>query len=107
MKTFRPLAGVLLIILCSGCAGASSESSAPSYEDSIAQACRDVQLGADQDALDTTTRDFHWLKAATQFRNLSNQNQTFTDYAEGLNAWATGSASGKIYQVFDFCGTTY
>jgi hypothetical protein len=107
MKVFRHLTAILLIILCSGCAGVTNESSAPSYEDSVSLACRDVQLGADQEGLDTTTRDFHWLKAATQFRNLSNQNQIFADYAEGLNAWATGSASGKIYQVFDFCGTTY
>jgi hypothetical protein len=107
MKVFVRLVSTLLIFLCVGCAGTSSESNVPSYEDSVSLACQEVQLGANQEGLDTTTRNYHWLRAATQFRNLSNQNQVFTDYAEGLNAWATGSASGKIYQVFDFCGTTY
>ncbi len=104
MKAFPRFAAILFIFLCAGCAGASNESSTPTYEDSVAQACQEVQLGADQQDLDTTARDFHWLKAATQFRNLSNQNQAFTDYVEGLNAWATGSASEKIYEVFNFCG---
>ena len=104
MKFIPRLVAISLIFLCAGCAGASSESSAPSYEDSVSQACQQVQLGADE-GFDTTTRAFHWSKAATQFRNLSNQNQAFTDYAEGLNAWATGSTSGKIFEVYDFCGT--
>ena len=102
MKFIPRLVAILLIFLCAGCAGVSSESS---YEDSVTQACQEVQLGADQQSLETTTRDFHWRKAATQFRNLSNQNQAFTDYVEGLNAWTSGFASAKIWEVFNFCGT--
>ena len=105
MKFIPRLVAISLVFLCAGCAGASSESSAPSYEESVSQACQQVQLGADQKGPDTTTRDYHWRNAANQFRNLSNQNQAFTDYAEGLNAWTSGFASAKIFEVFNFCGT--
>ena len=107
MRFIPRLVAISLVFLCAGCAGASSESSAPSYEESVSQACQEVQLGAEQQSLDTTTRNFYWRKAATQFRNLSNQNQAFADYVEGLNGWATGNPSGKIYEVFDFCGIAY
>jgi uncharacterized membrane protein len=105
VKFIPRLVAISLIFLCAGCVGASSESSAPSYEDSVSQACQEVLLGLDLQGLDptTTTRDFHFRKAATQFRNLSNQNQAFTDYAEVLNAWKT-DAAGKINEVYSFCG---
>ena len=102
MKFIPRLVAISLIFLCAGCAGASSESS---YEDSVSEACQEVLLGLDLQGLDvtTTTADFHFRKASTQFRNLSNQNQAFTDYAEVLNGWKT-DVEGKINEVYNFCG---
>ena len=92
-----------IALLCTGCSG--SGSSEPSFEESVTDACYQVQLGVDVEGIDNQARDGHFLEAARLFRNLSSQNQSFTDYAEGLNAWATGGASGKIFDVFNFCGT--
>lgn len=75
-----------------------------SFESSVTEACNQVKLGVDIENQDKAARDKYWLEAARIFRNLSNQNPNFSSYAEGLNAWATGSASGKVYEVFNFCG---
>lgn len=103
MKIFlTPL--ICVTLLCSGCS--QSGSSAQSFEESVSEACNQVQLGSDVEATDLQARNTYWLEAARIFRNLSSQNQNFTNYAEGLNAWATGGASSKIYDLFNFCGTT-
>ena len=107
MQILRISIASLLVLLSAGCASSSSQSSAPSFEDQVTEACRQVQLGADQEGPVNSVRDSHFTAAATLFRNLSNQNPAFTDYAEGLNAWATGNYSSKLYTVFDFCGVQY
>jgi len=97
----------LLVLFSTGCASSSNESSGPSFEDQVTEACLEVARGADQEGPDWSLRNSYWMNAATLFRNLSNQNVAFTDYAEGLNAWASGSLSSKIYPAFDFCGIPY
>ena len=107
MKVLRTSLASLLVLLCVGCASSSGESSSPSYEDQVTEACRQVQLGVDQEGSVNSVRDSHFMAAGSLFRNLSNQNATFADYAEGLNAWARGGYSSKLYSVFDFCGIQY
>ena len=103
MKLYSALI-LCITLFCAGCS--QSGSSAQSFEESVSEACKLVQLGSDVEGSDNEARNSYWIEAAVIFRNLSNQNQNFTEYAEGLNAWATGSASGKIYDVLNFCGTT-
>jgi hypothetical protein len=96
---------ICIALLCTGCSG--SGSSELSFEESVTEACYQVQLGVNAEGIDNQVRNGHFLEAARLFRNLSSQNQSFTDYAEGLNAWATDRPWGMINDVFNFCGTNY
>ena len=99
----QKIAAVLIAFLCTGCS--ESGQSQESYEKLVTDACFQVQRGQDQPDVWVDIRNEYWLEAAKLFRNASNQNENFNSYAEGLNAWATGGASSKIYDVFNFCGT--
>ncbi len=107
MQSLRISIASLLVVLSAGCSSTSSQSSAPSFEEQVTEACLQVELGSYQEGPVNSVRDSHFMAAATLFRNLSNQNPAFTDYAEVLNAWATGNYYDKLYTVFDFCGVQY
>ena len=103
MKSLKVLT-VCLVLLCTGCS--NTNSTEQTFENSVTEACKLVQIGFNLETQEVEIRNEYWKEAARIFRNISDQNLKFPDYAEGLNAWASGFASSKIYEVFKFCETS-